>query len=388
MSTPGSSASAAANPRDPSGYITSPPSVAVKVVGTARDDINGLLGIVVSYNMERERYLVHMTTSQSTMALKKENLQKASMMESYRSQWEQLKNDPRVREKVSHYVRWCQQQVHPFNLWHVVGGICLLFVIMLWLFGFTKCIMMTSLFILLLIIVLPDLLARTPWQLVVRRFPTRARETLEQQMPFLRGRLTDGMALGIVMLVVAFCVQSLFVSGKSSVPKPTALPPVPPVSMSSQTARVASSQLPVLDKDAIEKYYHLGFQDATKGKEAGFSIQDELEKLENELQSQRAMMEERATAMDDNLGDVDGNFDYFPPPPQESKSLLSRLLNFSSIGSMLYIYRMLKEKGTDPNTGLFSAGQLAANLQHNTELWQQGMLAFSIYNLLRIVLSW
>lgn len=50
--------------RDPRGYITSPPSAVVKVIGTARDDINGLLGIAISYNIERERYLVHMTDSQ------------------------------------------------------------------------------------------------------------------------------------------------------------------------------------------------------------------------------------------------------------------------------------------------------------------------------------
>jgi hypothetical protein len=307
-------------------------------------------------------------------------------MESYRSQWEQLKNDPRVREKVAHYVRWCQQQVHPFNLWHVVGGVFVLFATMLWMFGFTKCIMMTSLLILLLIIVLPDVLARTPWQLVARRFPTRSRETLEQQMPFLRGRLTDHMALAIVMLVVAFCVQSLFVSSKppiAALTKPVTLTP-PTVPMTDKAPR-ATSPLPVFDKEAIEKFYQLGFQDASNGKDEGYSIKEELEKLEILVQSLEMAKDETTMRVDD----VDQDYDYFPPSPrQEPKSLLLRLLNFSSIGSMLYIYRMLKEKGTDPNTSLFSAGQLAANLQHDTELWQHAMLAFSAYNLLRIVLSW
>jgi hypothetical protein len=74
-----------ADGRDPSGYVTNPPSVVVKVTETTRDDINGLLGIAISYNVERERYLVHMTLTQSTMALKKENMVKANMMESYRA---------------------------------------------------------------------------------------------------------------------------------------------------------------------------------------------------------------------------------------------------------------------------------------------------------------
>jgi hypothetical protein len=90
--------------RDPSGYVTSPPSIVVKVLDTGRDDINGLLGIVVSYNMERERYLVHMADSQSTMALRKENLGKANVLESYLCQWQRLKNDPRVKEKKTYYI--------------------------------------------------------------------------------------------------------------------------------------------------------------------------------------------------------------------------------------------------------------------------------------------
>lgn len=37
--------------RDPRGYVTVPPSVVVKVTGTGRSDINGLLGLVTSYNI-------------------------------------------------------------------------------------------------------------------------------------------------------------------------------------------------------------------------------------------------------------------------------------------------------------------------------------------------
>ncbi|KAL3935676.1 MAG: hypothetical protein SGARI_002875 [Bacillariaceae sp.] len=395
MSTPNSTSSTANsstgfNPRDPSNFLTSPPTVVVKVVGTARADINGLLGIVTSYNMERERYLLHVTSTQSTMALKKENLQKAGMFETYRSQWEQLKNDPRVREKVAHYLNYCQQQVHPYSLWHVVGAVFVVLVTMLFLFGFTKCLMMTSLLILLLIIVGPDLMRKSPWQVVVRNFPTRAKETLEQQLPFLRGRLTDRMALGLIMLVVAFCVQSLFVSSNKAPPTaafPKAMSTAPTVPMTtSQT-----TTLPVLDKDAIEKYYKLGFEDALKEKEHGASIQEELNKLQSLEQSHRRASEETFATLSENLEDVDGSaYDYYPPqpPPPSSKSLFSRLINFSSMGSMMYIYRIVKEKGTDRTTNMFSVGQLAANLQHDTELWQQAMLVFSVYNLLRVLLSW
>ncbi|KAG7373835.1 hypothetical protein IV203_012930 [Nitzschia inconspicua] len=370
------------NARDPSGYLTSPPSTVVKVVGTARDDINGLLGIVMSYNMERERYLVHMTSSQSTMALKKENIQKASMVEKYRCQFQQLQNDPRVREKVAHYVRWCENQVQPYKLWHVLGAALLFAVIMLYFFGFTKCLMMTSMFILLLVIVLPDILNKASPTVILQRFPQRSREALEQQLPFLRGKLSDRMAVAIIMMVVAFTLQSLFVGSGSSTP--TVSPPPRPSGNAPKTA-LSTGAAASTTKEMMEKYYHLGFQDAIDGKDKGFSIQEELKKLAD-VQRRLLVAEEQEEPLADVIND---DFDYYPttpPPPQ--KPLLSRLFSFSAMGSMFYIYRMLKEKGIDQSTGLFSVGQLAANLQHHTELWQQGMLLFSVYNLMRVVLSW
>lgn len=374
----GGSGDSSSSSRDPMGYLTSPPSVVVKVVGTARDDINGLLGIVLSYNTERERYLVHMTSSQSTMALKKENIARASFTEKYRCQWQQLKNDPRVREKMAHYYRWCELQVRPYKPWHVAAALALATAACLYLFGFTRCVMTASLVLLLFVIVLPDLSTRAPPRVMLRRFPQRSREALEQQLPFFRGRLSDRTATAVIMVLVAFTLQSLFVSRTSvAPPKVPASPPRPTI------ATTATAQLPVLDKEMIEKYYNLGFQDATDGKDRGFSIQEELEKL-SEAQ-QRSLAQE-----EDPLDDGGGDFDYYPPPRQQAppKSMFSRLVSFSSLGSMFYIFRVVKEKGTDSTTNLFSLGQLAANLQHHTEFWQQAMLLFSVFNLMRTLVSW
>jgi hypothetical protein len=364
--------------RDPLGFLTSPPSTVVKSVGTARDDINGLLGIVLSYNMERERYLVHMTTSQSTMALKKENIQKASIMEKYRCQWQQLQNDPRVQEKMAHYIRWCENQVKPYKIWHVAAATVLLGVAMLYFFGFTRCLMMISMTLLLVVIVFPDITSKAPPKVILQRFPQRSREALEKQLPFLRGKLSDQMAMAVILLLVAFTLQSLFVgSGSTNVPPPRTPPSAP-------TTGASTSPLPVMTKEMIEKYYSLGFADATQGKEKRFSIQEELEQLEQS--HQRSLIQEDAPL---DSAELNNDFDYYPPtPPPPQKSLLSKLFNFSSIGSMFYIYRMLKEKGTDQSTNLFSVGQLAANLQHHTELWQQAMLLFSVYNLIRVLVSW
>lgn len=356
-SASGNNSGGGTNGRDPSGFISSPPSVAVKVVGTARDDINGLFGIVISYNIDRERYLVHMTKSQSTMALKKENLVRASMMETYQAQFEQLRNDPRVREKMTQYWTLCQQHVAPLNLTHVLAGVATMWLLLFYFIGFTKTTMVTSLIILLLVIAGPDLLARSSPQVLIQNFPDRARVIIEQQLPILRGKISNQIAVGVVVLLVFICIQSLFFTGGSSKPR---MPPAP--------------EIPVMDRPLIERYYEMGFHDATKGHERGFSLVRELESL--------------------NLLDVDqpleldeyGNPKLPPPPAEKPKSFISKFSSLSNIASMFFLYRSVVDLGTDQSTNLFSVGQLAANLQHNTEWWRKALLALSLYNVLRIFL--
>lgn len=54
---------------DPSGYLTgSNPSTIVKLINTAREDMNNKLGIVVQFNSDRGRYLVHLTETQNVVA--------------------------------------------------------------------------------------------------------------------------------------------------------------------------------------------------------------------------------------------------------------------------------------------------------------------------------
>ena len=44
---------------DPSGFMTSPPSTYVKVVNTARDDMNGQFGLIIGWNNEhRDAFMI------------------------------------------------------------------------------------------------------------------------------------------------------------------------------------------------------------------------------------------------------------------------------------------------------------------------------------------
>jgi hypothetical protein len=341
-----------ADGRDPSGYVTAPPSVVVKVTATARNDINGLLGIVISYNLERERYLVHMTKSQSTMALKKENLAKANMIESYRAQLQQLRNDDRVKEKMSKYLNLCSQYVAPMKLSHVVGSVLAVLVSLLYLVGFTKTVMTTSLLLLIGIIAGPDLMNRSPPQLVLQNFPERARSLMEKQMPILRGKLTNRMSVGVVLLLVAICLQSLFLTG-GKVQQPL----VP--------------EAPLLERKSpsLERYYNMGYEDATEGREHGATLKEE---------QAAGMMPEEELPDVLELDELEG--------VGKKQTVLSKINNVSNIASIFYLYRSMTELGTDQSTNLFSIGQLAANLQHHTEWWRKILLALSLYTVVRIFL--
>lgn len=167
--------------RDPKGYVSSPPSVVVRVTKTSRADINSLLGVVISYNVERERYLVYMAASQSTMALKQENLTKANRIETYRCQWQQMRNDPRVQEKVAYYISIVRQFVSPFELSRVISVISISWFYLLFHFGLAKTMVVTSLTIMVLVVSAPDIMSKSPPRVVRENFPRRAKEMVGKQ---------------------------------------------------------------------------------------------------------------------------------------------------------------------------------------------------------------
>lgn len=346
--------------RDPCGYVTVPPSVVVRVTGTGRNDINGLLGIVVSFNVERERYLVHMTRSQSTMALKKEHLSKASIMESYRAQSEQLRNDARVREKMSKYLNLCRQFVAPMKLSHVVGGVLVLITSLVVTVGFLKTMMTTSLIALIATIASPD--ASSGPQAIVNNFPERARTVIEKQIPILRGKLTNRLALGVILMLVALCAQSLVHSGAKT---------------DSYKPRRSFSKKPVIDMAMLERYYSLGYEDAAKGRQHGSSLAGDIDKMKLVHAEEEVVSQESDDELDDeDVGNEGGG--------KRRNTIFYKLTSMTNIASMIYLYRSMIELGTDQSTSLFSIGQLAANVQHNTEWWRKALLGLSLYNVLRI----
>ena len=381
------------SPRDPNGFVTNPPNMVVKVSATARDDINGLLGIVMSYNTERERYLVHMTAAQSTMAFKKENLVQAHTLDSYKAQWQQLKNDPRVKEKMLYYLQVCRNWVSPWKLQYILAGFLLSLVVLMYFFGFTKTVMVLSYAILLLVISGPDILSKKSPRLIAEGFPNRARETLEQHVPIVKGKISNRVAMGVLLFMGGLVLQSLFFvkTNNKTMPSmpldPNGSGGITTATMSTTTTATAAAQ-----KELLETYYQLGFQDATDENAHGTSLLPALEELEasrvllHEQQQQQQSQQQTSDYLDDSdlplSSSSSSSSSWLTSPSSEQKSQFGSITNAMS---MFYLYRAVMELGNEQMTGLFSMAQLFANLQGTTiPIWRKGLLALSVYKVLRI----
>ena len=216
--------------RDPSGFLkldssgrpahlngNESPTV-VKIIGTARDDLNGLLGFCTAYNRDRERYMVTMASvdvstspNATVMALKPDNLTKASTIETYKAQFQALRTDPRVRQRLTEYYNWAGKYCHPYKVEHAAAALAIFLVLLMYFFGFTKTVMLVSAVVMVFCILVEDVIrTRKPWREVVRNFPSRSKSVIERQFPFLRGKLSENVAAGLVGVLIAFTVQSVF----------------------------------------------------------------------------------------------------------------------------------------------------------------------------------
>jgi hypothetical protein len=336
---------------DPSGFITNPPSTVVKVQNTARDDMNGSLGIAITFQQDRGRYLIHNVVTQQTVALKPENLIKASTLETAKAQYLHLRNDPGVQRKIRDVYDKAKQTLHPIKPEYAVVGVLMLWCSLLYFIGFTKTLMMTSVLMLLGIIVAPDVMAGANISTILTNIPRRSRESMEETVPALRGRLSNRMAGVLVVFMI-------YIAGRSIIaPKPTR----------ANRNNVPSTPSHHASLEALkQEHYKLGFDDAKNGLDFGTSLKTA---AESSTTTPRGLSQE-----DDEFPEFD-NLDYPPPQPK-------RGFGFSSAMSAFFLARTAYELGNDPVAGSFSVPRMVANAK-TLEPWKMGMVAFSLYNLVR-----
>lgn len=332
---------------DPLNLISNPPSTVVKVQGTARDDVNGQLGIAIQYAADRGRYVVHMVSTQTTMALKPDNVAKASTFESYQAQFQQVMKDPRMRGEITRYYNMAQSKlgVKPE---YAAGALLLVVFLAMYFVGFSRTLMLISVIMIVGLIIAPDVMNSASPQLIAQNFPLRCRQTIEQSAPFLKGRLSNTVAAAIVILMLAFGVRTLFVSqGKSATP-----------------ANLDSAARSIPLSPRIEDAYKNGFEDASNGNAFGTSLS-----TRNGASA--------ATGASPIAPEEEYSFYDTPSSPTSSKPSFG----FSQAMSAFMIYRTVMELGNDPATG-FSVQTAMANARV-MDTWKLGILGFSCYNVVR-----
>jgi len=343
---------------DPSNFVTDPPSVIVKVINTAREDVNGQLGLVLNYQSDRQRYLVQcMTNSElGTLALKPQNLAKASTMESVKAQFIYMKDSPYMRRQYQQYYQKAQSYLPPqVKPEYAAFGSLLLLFVGGYFFGFTKLTVLISLVAIVALIVLPDLLSSTAvsWKVILRNFPTRCRELTEQTVPFLKGKISNRVAMMAVLMMLTLGGRTLFTS---SMPKKIA-----PMDLDKEGPSSSAS----LSMDSIKEYYKLGFEDATAGKSFGSSIP-------TTTSSQVSSDEELLRELDD-MDDIP--IDYTKDPDNKKSAF-----GMSQAMSLFLLARTLGGLAQGPD-GSWNVAHVAANIQ-TMDTWKWGLVGYGLYNVL------
>jgi hypothetical protein len=206
---------------DPLNIVRNPPSTVVKIHGTTRDDVNGQLAIAVQFNAERGRYIIHLVTTQVTMAIKPENIIKATTIETYQAQFQQIRKDPRIRREITKYYNMAQTKLG-FKPEYAGAAAALLFLAIVFILGVSRTLMIVSMIMIVALIIGPDVANGLAPKLILQTFPRRCRETIEQSAPFVRGRLTDAMATGIVVVMLLVAGSTLFHSPRRAAAKAAA----------------------------------------------------------------------------------------------------------------------------------------------------------------------
>jgi len=364
---------------DPSGFLKSPDQV-VKIINTARDDLNGKLATVLSFSETRNRYTIAIPPTNPTpsspqsqqpsaLSLKPSNLQTASLVEKMkfrsiqaRQQAQMLYNDPRVRQQFqSAYNNFQNKLPRGVKPEYVAYGSVASFLCLVYFFGFMKTILAFSIFIMPLVVSAPDLLSGNPdLRVAARNFPSRWRSAIVEMTGFTR--ISDRMAMGIFAVLVIMCGKVLVT--------PNVRPAAPPSTFSASTSSGTTSSTQQMKYDEI---YKLGFDDAKSDNPYGHSLSSVEEMLSsNSVEG----------SFDDDLNWANDP-NWTPPPPSNHQG--KSKFGFGTMMALFTLFRTVKDLGFGPD-GSFNLQLFIANFKMLDPM-RLGFLGLSIYRLVSIFLA-
>ncbi|CAB9496330.1 expressed unknown protein [Seminavis robusta] len=348
---------ATGNETDPSGFVSNPPSTVVKIINTAREDMNGQFGIVVQFQQDRGRYLVHVTSTQQVVAMKPENLVKASYVEQAQAYWQQASRDPQIQQVLNRLSAYLPPGVSPKQLGI---GLAVTVLALIYVLGFSRTMMLFSFVMLFLMVIGQDLLAGADPKVIVQNAPMRFQTIVREQVPggqYLVGKPYERYAhMGLAAFLIVFFVRSM-------------MPVTVPASATTTSHVPLPSRNLVAEKNQkmAEEFYKLGFDDAKADKEYRTSFPD---------------FSTTSFAMDDTMDDLP---DYPMPPTKSQGGVMSKFFSVSSAMSIMYVGRTLIELGKDAD-GSWSMALFQANLA-TLEPWKMGLMGLSVYRLVSSLMS-
>ena len=367
---------------DPNGWVKNPPSTFVRVQGTSRETLNGQMGLVLQYLDDRARYMVLLCENQqSPVALKAENLAVCSgMIDKGKCYFQMLQHNPQVRQQF----QLVQTQVKArlgLDAHYVLALLLMSLMVGWYAIGFTKVVMLLTIVITILTIVGPDLAAGKDLRTCVSNAPVRWRTVVREQVPVVGPRIAahPWYLRVFTTLIVSFVLYSLIATPKQG--RRT----ITPASLSSSST---SSLVPPTSVSAVEldKYYKLGFDDATSGQEFGASLpkrEDAVLPVDNTINNDEGNTAasdrgytswRRAVGWRPEEEDHFSNAAYDPVPRKKASPL-----NMSSAFAAFTLYRILHPIAMNAE-GRFDLPLLRANVS-NLEVYKLGILAFSVYRL-------
>jgi len=357
---------------DPNGWVQNPPSTFVKINGTSRETLNGQLGLVLQYLEDRGRYMVVLSENQqSQVALKPENLTVcAGMLDKAKAYYQMLKNNPQVRQQFQQVQTQIQSRTG-LKAEYILAIILVSFTVCWYFIGFSKVMMLLTSAIIILTVMGPDLAAGKDLKTCLRNAPTRWRSVVQEQVPVVGPKIAANpwYLRAFTVLLTVFVLYSLLVT-----------PNHRPRGSVAKAPPAASASLAATTVELQQKYYKLGFDDASAGQEFGTSLPNEPVVLTVE---DTAAVDGISSAASSDSGysswrravGLENDFDTYAPVAAKKKSPF----NLSTAFAAFTIYRILSPIAMNAE-GRFDLPLLRANLS-NLEVYKLGILAFSVYRL-------
>lgn len=336
---------------DPNGWVQSPPSVFVKVRGTSREAINGKLGLVLQYAADRQRYTVLLCEApDEPVSLKADNLAACGLMEKGQAYYQMMRHNPDIQRQMRELSSQVRRRTG-LTPEYALAGVLVALVAGWYALGFSRLLLLLTVLVMVLTVTGPDLVAGKDARTVLRNAPGRWRAVVREQVPVMGGKIAaNKYYLGVFTAALgAFVVYSLLASPRRAV--------VP-------SAGAAPSRALPVSEDSKQRYYKLGFDDATNAEIYGKSLDG-------------AGGPAGATTTDEYAwrnADTSG-YDPTPIATPSKKSPLS----ISTALAAFAVYQTLHPLAVNAE-GRYDLALFRANLV-NLEVWKIGLMGFSVYRI-------